>query len=309
MPPSVGPGTLSVMNHQAAETPRRKQWGRLLVLSAAILWSTSGLFAKSPLLDQWPQEVRGTLLAFWRALFAGLVLVPFVRRPRWTWKLAPALLIFAVMNVTYLTAMVTTTAANAVWLQYTAPLWVFLANVIWLRDPVVWQDRLMLAFGMLGVGTILCFELLQTDATHAGHAGVFWGLASGITFAGVIVSLRVLRDQDAAWLMALNLLVTAALLAPLVAYHGIWPDGGQLLWLAAFGAFQMGIPYLLFAYGVRWIVGHEASCIALLEPVLVPVWVYLAWHNWPSYQAPAWWTLVGGAFILTGLLLRYRRHW
>src|SRR5690606_918278 len=58
--------------------------GRYLVIAAAVLWSTSGLFAKAPWLAVWPLEVRGPLLAFWRTLFAGLFLLPWIRRPTWT---------------------------------------------------------------------------------------------------------------------------------------------------------------------------------------------------------------------------------
>jgi drug/metabolite transporter (DMT)-like permease len=67
----------------------------------------------------------------------------------------------------------------------------------------------------------------------------------------------------------------------------------------------MGLPYLLFARGVSRVTGHEAAGIVLLEPILVPVWVYLAWRHVPSYQAPQWWTLAGGGLILLGLGLRY----
>jgi drug/metabolite transporter, DME family len=74
----------------------------------------------------------------------------------------------------------------------------------------------------------------------------------------------------------------------------------QLVVLAAFGLFQMGLPYLLFARGLRSVSSQEASLISLLEPVLVPVWVYLAWGD-----KPAWWTLGGGGLILTGLAIRY----
>ena len=73
---------------------------RWLLVLVAILWSTSGLFAKAPWLAAWPVEVRGPLLAFWRTLFAGLFLLPLVRQPRWTWRLLPSTLIFAAMNVT-----------------------------------------------------------------------------------------------------------------------------------------------------------------------------------------------------------------
>ena len=70
---------------------------------------------------------------------------------------------------------------------------------------------------------------------------------------------------------------------------------------------QMGIPYLLFARGLRTLPGHEASGIVLLEPILMPLWVFLAYHAEPTYHAPRWWTLVGGGLILCGLLVRYTK--
>src|SRR5947209_19680643 len=86
---------------------------RLLVLTAAVLWSTSGFFVKAPYLAGWP----GPALAFWRAAFACVVLWPLVRQPRWSWKLVPMWATFAAMNYTYLTAMVKGSAANAIWRQ------------------------------------------------------------------------------------------------------------------------------------------------------------------------------------------------
>src|SRR5207249_102153 len=81
------------------------------IVAAAVLWSVGGLFAKAPTFQDWPPDVRGPMLAFWRALFAGLLLLPLVRRPRWRPQLVPMGLCFAAMNLTYLTAMTLTTAA------------------------------------------------------------------------------------------------------------------------------------------------------------------------------------------------------
>ena len=134
---------------------RRARW---LVVIAAVLWSTSGLFAKAPLLSTWPLEQRGVLLAFWRTLFAGLFLLPFIRRPQWTWWLIPSTLLFAVMSVSYLTAMTRTTAANAIWLQNTAPLWVFVLGVGLFRERVQRADWWMLLAVALGLGLILACE-------------------------------------------------------------------------------------------------------------------------------------------------------
>jgi DME family drug/metabolite transporter len=274
---------------------------RLMVAMAAVMWSTSGFFAKAPHFADWP----GPVLAFWRAAFACLVLWPLVRRPQWSWKLIPMAATFALMNYTYLTAMAKGSAANAIWLQFTAPIWVLVAGVLLFGEKATRRDLWLLAFSAAGVGVILFYELRGKSLE-----AVLWGLASGLFYAGVVLSLRNLRSMDATWLAAVNHTVTAAVLAPL-ALAPVWlgsqssvplPGGIQWLLLAGFGILQMGVPYVLFTRGLRSIPSHEGANIGLLEPLLVPVWVYLAWGD-PS----AWWTLVGGGLILVGLLLRYVR--
>jgi drug/metabolite transporter (DMT)-like permease len=274
-----------------------RRTGRLLIALAAVLWSTSGFFVKAPLFSGWP----GPLLACWRALFACLVLIPMVRRPRWTWRLLPMVTFFIAMNWFYLSALVKTEASIAIWLQYTAPVWVFFVCVFVWREPVHRRDWVLLACAAAGVGLILAFELRGESA-----AGVIFGLLSGLTFAGILLSLRWLRAEDPAWLVALNHLAAAAALSPYIAwYPQCWPTGLQWAFVCGLGVLQMGLPYLLFAQGLKSVPGHEASGIALLEPVLVPVWVFVAWHGADNYLAPRWWTLAGGALILSGLLLRY----
>jgi drug/metabolite transporter (DMT)-like permease len=163
------------------------------------------------------------------------------------------------------------------------------------------RDWWLLAFCVTGVGLILCKEVQGQSI-----AGVVFGLLGGVTYAAIVLSLRHLREEDGAWLVMLNNLVATVLFLPLVVhYDDYWPTGNQTLYLAGFGMLQMGLPYLLFARGLKRVVGHEASGIVLLEPILVPVWVFLAWRNTSDYEAPQWWTLVGGGLILTGLLLRY----
>lgn len=274
--------------HEARSTAVR---ARLLVLVAALMWSTIGFFVKSPDLRGWP----GPVLAFWRAVFACVVLWPLVRRPRWTWKLIPMTAMFAGMNYTYLTAMAQGSAANAIWLQCTAPVWVLLVGVIVFREHAIWRDWLLVAFVAAGVGVILYHE-----SRGAALEAVAWGLASGVFYAGVVLSLRQLREFDSVWLVALNHLVTAVVLAPLAIGGTHFPSGTQWLLLAGLGVFQMGLPYILFGRALKHVPGHEAAGIAMLEPILVPLWVYLAWGD-----RPAWWTFVGAGLILVGLAIRY----
>lgn len=286
------------MNSTASSTDfsaHGKLVGRLSVLAAALFWSSSGLFAKAPLFDDWSDSTRGPLLAFWRALFAGLVLLPFVRRPRWKPALVPLGVCFTGMNVTYLTAMTLTTAANAIWLQSLCPWWVFLFAVFVLRQPVIRRDLVPLCFGLVGVGMILLFEM------HGqAKLGVTCGVLSGVFFAGVVVLMQQLRHENRSWLIVLNHLIAAAFLLPWVIHLNVWPSPTQLVILAAFGTFQMAIPYLLLTRALRSISSQEAVAIGLVEPVLLPLWVFLVWG-----EVPAWWTIAGASLILVGLLLRY----
>jgi drug/metabolite transporter (DMT)-like permease len=265
---------------------------RLLALAASVMWSSSGFFAKAPYFTGW----SGPLLAFWRAAFACMILLPLMRRPRWSWRLVPMTLFFAGMNFTYLTAMVTGSAANAIWLQCTAPVWVLLVGVFVFHERAGARDWLMVAFAMLGVSVIIYFESRGVALQAVG-----WGLASGIMYAGVVLSLRQLRTFNSVWLAAVNHLVTAVVLLPIVFTRDApFPTGMQWLFLAGFGIVQMAVPYVLFAHSLKRIAGHEATGIGLVEPLLVPLWTYLAWGD-----RPAWWTLVGGGFILAGLATRY----
>jgi drug/metabolite transporter, DME family len=275
---------------QPTKIPTLRQ-ARLLVLFAAVMWSTSGFFVKSPYLADW----SGPRLAFWRAAFACLALWPMVRRPGWSWKLVPMTIFFAGMNYTYLTAMVEGTAANANWLQCTAPVWVLLVGVFVYGEMAQLRDWLMVAFAMFGVSVIVYFE-----SQGVAQTAVAWGLASSFFYAGVVLSLRRLRGFDPVWLAALNHLVTAIALAPFALVNSQYPSGVQWLFLAGLGILQMAIPYVLFAHSLKRIAGHEATGIGLVEPLLLPTWAYLAWGDQPAY-----WTLVGGAFILVGLAIRY----
>jgi drug/metabolite transporter (DMT)-like permease len=128
---------------------------------------------------------------------------------------------------------------------------------------------------------------------------VVFGLLSGLSYAVVVLSLRRLKQFDSSWLISLNLLFTAAALAPAALQADHQPSGWQLAVLAAFGIIQLGVPYVLFARGMRSVSSFQASGIMLAEPLLVPVWVFLFRGDRPQP-----WTVAGAALIMTGLVLR-----
>ncbi len=267
--------------------------GRLWVVAAAVLWSTSGLFVKSTMFLDWSSDVRGVRLAFWRALFAGLLLIPAVRRPRMRWLMLPMVFCFAGMNMAYLSAMSVGSAANAIWLQYTAPLWVMIYGTLVLKEPFTRRNAVSAAFLVLGLLTILLPELHGQNPV-----GVLLALVAGGFYAAVVLFLRTMRDEDGPWLVVLNHLGAAVIIAPFMFAHGfVWPSAPQFGTLVLFGFFQMGLAYFCFSRGLRHVTGSEAAILGLVEPLLVPVWAYLVARELPSMT-----TTVGAGLILLGLV-------
>ncbi|MFN4260589.1 MAG: DMT family transporter [Gemmataceae bacterium] len=288
-PPALSPDSL----------PSRNQ-GRVCIALAALLWSTSGAFTKMLTTDTGLgldlPPVPALAIAFYRVLFAGLVLVPLMRRRDVSFR--PLMLVmaasFAVMNVLFVTAMAWGPAANAILLQYTAPMWMYLASIWLLGEAPDRRGSIALAVGLLGIAVIV-----------AGGWGseqvpvIVIALGSGVAYAGVMICLRVLRDASSRWLTIINHLCGALVLLPLLFWQTS-PTGPQLLVLFVFGAVQMGLPYWLAARGLRSVSPQEAGTITLLEPILNPLWAYLVAGDLPPSL-----TFVGGAFILGALAWRY----
>lgn len=279
-------------------TPDPSNRGRLLILAAAVMWSLSGFFVKSPPLQDLPGDTAGPTIGLWRCAFAALFLLPFVRwrRLRWHPALLPMVLSFASMNLLLMWSMTRTTAANAILLQYTAPLWMVVGAVLLLGERLERRNLAALGLGMLGMAVILVAFWGGAEA-----AGVFMGLGAGVSYAGVVLSLRVLREHDPFVLVFLNHAVSAAVLVPwIVAVDAPLPSSGQLAVLAAFGLVQMAAPYVIFARGIARVSPQEAGVITLLEPVINPLWVFVFWRESVHLA-----TLIGGGLIVLGLLVRY----
>lgn len=283
------------------------KYGVLLIVAATFLWSLSGFLTQLPQLALWDKDSRGTAIAFWRALFALVLLIPLCRKVTWRWAMIPMVVCFATMTISFLTAIVVGSPANTIWLQYLAPAWVMLGAIWIYRDRPTSRDWIMLSFCTAGVLFILLMESLQGEAraNQRWYASAL-AILSGITYAGVILSMRAMPKEDPAWLITLNHGATALVVGPIVLLGGMaLPSGGAWWVLACLGIFQMGLPYFLFAHGLKTTPSHIAALISLLEPVLLPIWVHLVRQSDPEYVAPGWWTWVGAGLILAGLLSRY----
>lgn len=263
--------------------------GRLLILAAALLWSLAGVFIKF-------LPLHPLAIVFYRSLFAALVFTPFIRRGEVHFN--PTLIVSAVTYTAAISAFVAanklTSAANAIVLQYSAPVFVFLFAWLVMGEKIARANLVALIVAMLGVA------LIALDNAGAPEmAGVALALLSGLLFAAYMINLQRTQGIAPAYLTWVNNLACALLLVGVIRAE-LAITVNQAVLLAVMGAVQLGAPYYLFSKGLRTVALPEASLIALIEPVLNPLWVALVFGELPS-AATVW----GGALILAGLGARY----
>ncbi len=202
---------------------------------------------------------------------------------------------FAAMNLLFITSMTRTTAAAAIFLQYTATVWASIISFFVLKERV----RKTTLFAMTGAVAGIIWIVVSESGSDNSLGNVL-AIGSGISYSCVLVSIRLLRDEDAAWLTALNHLAAGLVLLPWVLSFDVSLNLSQFAVVAVLGVVQMGLPYVLYARCVRDVPVTEAVFILLLEPLLNPLWVSLFWTEPVS---PHVWA--GGAMIIGGLVVKY----
>src|SRR5262245_42890159 len=168
--------------------------GRIYIVLAALVWSTSGAFTKiltqptafgaypppvEPL--HWNGKDYPVQLAAYRALFAGIVLMATVRPRDIAYRplMIGMAVCFALMNITFVSAQALGTAANAIFLQYSAPLWMYLAAVFWLGEASDRRSTIALVFGLLGIAVIVVGGWEEGELLVIGF-GLGCGVAAGV---------------------------------------------------------------------------------------------------------------------------------
>ncbi|HEY0407054.1 MAG TPA: DMT family transporter [Pyrinomonadaceae bacterium] len=262
----------------------------LLVLFAALLWSTGGLFIKATSLNVFE-------LSFGRSLLAALTVAFFTRREGFGLNTVSALaaVLYAALLLLFVIATKLTTAANAIFLQYTAPIYVLLLEPLFYKERFRRSDLLTVAVCIAGMSLFFVGKLRPQDVS-----GNLTALASGLCFAFYVLLLRhpraqqVNRASSVIYGNLLIVLITApAGLAALPAMSAT--DAVSIFFL---GVFQLGVAYTLFTLGMaRGVRSLDAGIIGYIEPVLNPLWVFLALGERPSV-----WALVGGAIIVAAVV-------
>ncbi len=276
---------------------RNSQTAVWFVVIAVILWSSGGLFIKMT-------SVSGYEVNLGRCFFAAItiaLLTKFkaLKADRFTIIAAifyvGALSFFALANKM-------TTAANAIFLQYTAPIYILIFAPFVLKEKFRFSDLLTVFICIAGMTLFFIDSAPNANLTaESQFIGNILGLCSGVSLGGYILLLRhpkALNQNPASSVFYGNILAIFVMLPFVVSNPSTW-QFNDLLAVIFLGVFQIGLAYYLFTYGVtHGVRSLDASIIGFIEPLLNPVWVFLVIGEKPSN-----WAILGGAIIIGAIII------
>ncbi len=265
---------------------------RLQILAAALLFSTGGAAIKAVDLTGW--QIAGFRSAVAAVLL--LVAVPAARRI-FDLRIVAVGVAYAATLVCFVLANRLTTAANTIFLQSAAPLYLLLLAPWLLGERLRRRDLVLMAAMAAGLAPFFLAHAEPSATAPEPLAGNLLAGLAGVSWAFVVVGLRAFGRRDGGGGVALAAVTAGNLIACLVALPLALPvtggsagDWGIVLYL---GTVQVALGYLFLTAGVRWLPALETSLLLLVEPVLNPVW---AW--WLHGERPSGWAMAGGALIL-----------
>ena len=263
----------------------------VFVLAAALLWSTGGFFIK------WT-KLSGLELSFYRCFFGAIVVAILTRREGFGLNavMAIASVLYAVLLILFVLATKETTAANAIFLQYTAPVYLLILEPLIYKEKFRSRDLITVVVCVGGMMLFFVGKLRPQDVT-----GNLLALTSGLCFALYFLLLRHPKAREvnrASSVIYGNLL--AALMTALFGLRALGQldrfDWFSVLYL---GLVQIGLAYTLFTVAMaRGVRSLDAGIIGYAEPVLNPVWVFLFLGERPSS-----WAILGGAIIIMAVIV------
>jgi drug/metabolite transporter (DMT)-like permease len=268
--------------------------GQLAILLAAVMWSTAGI-------GQRELSVTAATQVAGRALFAALTLAVVtaalerertvgVFRTMGRWGLAFAVLM-AISSGTFMLALSYTTVANVLFMQAAAPLLAALLGWALLDDPIPGRTAVAIAVSALGVAVMVA------GSFESGWVATVLPFVMTAAFAGVVVIARHRSEVSMLPATCLSQVMVVVVVAPFASFSAA--TGHDWAVLAALGIGQMGLALALLTIGARLIAPAEVALLSLVEVVLGPLLVWLAYDERPGAT-----TLVGGAIVLVAVVIQ-----
>lgn len=262
----------------------------VLLLIAALFWSLGGVLIKSV---DWPPLAiaggRGLIAAIFLIVASGF-------RVNFTWSPIQigAAVAYAGCTVLFAAANKYTTAANAILLQYTAPIYVAIGSAVFFRQRATVADWLTIVVALVGIALFL-YEGLRFE----GMFGIGLALASGVAFGAMILLLSQQRDTSPLGSIVLGNLLGFAIGLPAILGAGELPSPNGIAAIIVLGTIQLGLAYLLYSRALKHVTALESVLIPVIEPILNPVWVMLVIGEKASPIA-----IVGGIIVVGAVTWR-----
>lgn len=262
--------------------------GIALLFVTALLWSIGGLLVKS---IPWPPLA----IAGGRGFIAAAALLLIVRPRRLSLSPASLAAAFCYAGCTVMFVMATklTTAANAILLQYTCPIWVALFGAWLLRERATRADWIAIVASIAGIALFFAGKLRTDDIL-----GNFVALGSGLFFGLTAIFMRMQKDGSPVESVILGNIISGLIGIPALLGAPAMPATGWSA-LLALGVVQLALSYYLYARAIRHVTAIEAVIIPVIEPIMNPVWVMLA-----IGEIPTPWAVAGGAIVLAASIFR-----
>ena len=259
-----------------------------ILIIAALMWSLGGLFIK--LVNLNPMAITGI-----RSLGAAVVLLIYIKKPKLYWNryFFAGVLAYSMMVILYVISIRLTTAANAIFLEFTAPLYVVVFGYFLLNERINRFDIFAMVIIFLGMGLFFMDEL-----SFYGFWGNILALLAGVCLALVTVLIR--KEKESAFeIVFFGNALTTIICLPFIIQG--FSSTTQVDWFIIFGLgiFQLGIPYLLYTTALKYVSALDAILVGMLEPVFNPIWVYIF-----VGEAMGEWALIGAALVIIGTLGR-----
>ncbi len=264
------------------------QKGLLAVFAAGLLWSTGGIFIK--LVPFSPFQI-----SFFRSFFAAIVFLIIFKKGIFYANLFTFInaILYSAILILFVIATKTTTAANAIFLQYTAPIYVLIFEP--LINKTKYEKINIITIAACFVGMTMFFMGKISPGYMLGN---ILALLSGVAFAAFLLGMRKNKlEYQFSSIFYGNILVSVITFNSLFSISNFTPT--NFLMVFYLGVFQIGIAYAIFSYGLKRVYAIEASLISMIEPVLNPVWVFLGYGEVPSFMA-----IIGGIVIITAISIR-----
>src|SRR4030043_420417 len=266
-----------------------KSAGILAMAATAFLWSIAGLFIK--VIDWNPIAIAGM-----RSLIASIVIFAYLKHPKihFSFPQIAAAIANAATMLLFVSANKSTTAANAIILQYFAPVLTVFIGAILLKESTRVEHFTALPLVMAGIVFLFFDEL-----SYGKLFGNVLAIMSAITFSFYFVFMRMQKDGSPLESIFLSHWLTAGICIVL-SFFLPWPHvtSKALAAIAVLGIVQIGLSAILLSIAIKRVSAVQANLIAVIEPVFNPLWVFLAIGEAPGPHA-----LIGGAIIVLSVTI------